>query len=257
MMLRHATGFSQEKLLACHSDEVERTDAGKLNRILARRAKREPLAYILGEKEFYGLNFAVDPRVLIPRPETEMLVDLCIDFCREYRLTSPDICDIGTGSGIIAITLAKHLPNAKITGTDISEDALEIAKLNANKHDAKLDFAVSDATQSTQCARFDVIVSNPPYIRSDAISSLEPEIREWEPRQALDGGADGMKVLQPLIRSLPSLWRAHAPSATFIEIDPPVSDLCVAAAHAVVRDGNIDVHRDFAGLERVLVVVRG
>ena len=224
--------------------------------MLARRAAREPLAYILGEKEFYGLKFQVDRRVLIPRPETEMLVDLCIEFCREYQPYSPNICDIGTGSGIIAISIAKQLPTSRVAAIDVSDGALELANHNTQKHDVEIDFAVRDATLEQSDAEFDIVVSNPPYIRSEALSSLEPEVRDWEPRLALDGGFDGMNVLEPLIRSLPDLMRRNAPSAAFIEIDPPVANRCFDLANEVVTGANIDIRLDFAGLERVLVVVR-
>ena len=255
-MLQRATGFSQEQLLASHSDEVSASATEVLKRILKRRETREPLAYILGEKEFYGLKFQVDRRVLIPRPETEMLVDLCIDFCRDYQPNPPNICDIGTGSGIIAISIAKQLPTARVTAIDINDGALELARQNANEHNVEIDFAVRDATLNQLDTEFDVVVSNPPYIRSEALSSLEPEVRDWEPRLALDGGHDGMKVLEPLIRSLPDLMRRNAPAAAFIEIDPPVANHCLDLANEVIPNGNVDVRLDFAGLERVLVVVR-
>lgn len=256
MMLRRATGLSQEQLLASHGDEISQSATDTLKRMLKRRETRKPLAYILGQKEFYGLSFQVDRRVLIPRPETEMLVDLCIDFCREYESNSPNICDFGTGSGIIAISIAKQLTNARVTAIDISDAALELAKQNADKHGVGIDFAVGDATLKQSNAEFDIVVSNPPYIPSAALSDLEPEIRDWEPRQALDGGTDGMQVLRPLIRSLPDLMRQDSPAAAFIEIDPPVANLCFDLASMVFARGNVEVRRDFAGLERVLVVVR-
>ena len=256
MMLQRATGFSQEQLLAAHANPVSESAIGILKDMLRRRKTREPLAYILGENEFYGLTFQVDQRVLIPRPETEMLVDLSFDFCREYQPTSPKICDIGTGSGAIAISIAKQLPNARVTAIDISEGALNLAKRNAAKHCVEIDFAVRDATLNRSNEEFDIVVSNPPYIRSGALVDLEPEVRDWEPRTALDGGPDGMKVLEPLIRSLPDLMRKNAPSAAFIEIDPPVANRCAKLANEVFINGNIDVLRDFAGLERVLVVIR-
>ena len=256
MMLQRATGFSQEQLLASHANQLSPSATATLKKMLKRRERREPLAYILGEKEFYGLKFQVDQRVLIPRPETEMLVDLCIDFCREYQLNLPEICDIGTGSGIIAISVAKHLPDAQVTAIDISENALDLAKLNAVNHGVEIDFVVEDATQTKRRAEFDIVVSNPPYILSEALCSLEPEVRDWEPRLALDGGPDGMKVLEPLISSLPDLMRRDAPSAAFIEIDPPVANRCFELANEVVTDGNIEIRRDFSGLERVLIVVR-
>ena len=256
MMLQRATGFSQAQLLASHSDGVSASATEILKHILKRRETREPLAYILGEQEFYGLKFQVDRRVLIPRPETEMLVDLCIDFCREYQTDSPNICDIGTGSGIIAISIAKRLADARVIALDISEDALDLAKRNASRNGVEIEFAVRDATRSQLTGRFDIVVSNPPYIRSAALSTLEPEIRDWEPRQALDGGPDGMQVVRPLIRSLPDLMCQDSPAAAFIEIDPPIANQCFDLANKVVTSGHIEVRRDFAGLERVLVVVR-
>ena len=146
-MLQHACGLTQEQLLSGHADQLPKPAAHELNRLLTRRATREPLAYILGERDFYGRTFRVDQRVLIPRPETELLIDLCTQFVEHNQIIQPNICDIGTGSGIIAITLAKQLPNANITATDISTDALELAKINASHHEANVHFTVEDATR--------------------------------------------------------------------------------------------------------------
>ena len=256
MMLRWACDLSQEQLLANHSDELPATAANRLEHVLSRRASREPLAYILGEKEFYSRTFKVDQRVLIPRPETELLIDLCAQFTEHHHLQQPNICDIGTGSGIIAITLAHQITDAKITATDISDEALALAESNAAKHGINIQFAIEDATQHKQSPNFDIVVSNPPYIKSSAIETLQPEVRDWEPRQALDGGPNGMDVLQPLIESLPNLLRKNGPTAAFIEIDPPVAQPCLETARATVPDTEIQTRLDYRGLERVLVVLR-
>ena len=256
IMLQSACGFSQEKLLANSRDQLTETATSNLNRIAARRESREPLAYILGEKEFYGRTFRVDDRVLIPRPETEHLIDLCIEFVEQNPLHRPTICDIGTGSGIIAITLAKHIQTAKVFATDISTDAVEIAKTNSESHHADVEFRMDDATRPTDHGIFDMVVSNPPYIKTEKLDALQPEVRDWEPRSALDGGSDGMSVLQPLIRSLPRLLRDDGPSAAFIEIDPPVAAACLAIAQTALPDAEIEIHRDYAGFKRVLVVLR-
>lgn len=256
MIVRHACGFTQEQLLANQSDELPATAANRLGHILSRRASREPLAYILGEKEFYGQTFKVDQRVLIPRPETELLVDLCTQFAEQHHLRKPNICDIGTGSGAIAITLAHEIPNARITATDISDGALALAESNAVKHGVNIDFGIEDATQHRQFPNFDIVVSNPPYIKSSALETLQPEVRDWEPYQALDGGPSGMDVLQPLIKTLPNLLRQNGLTAAFIEIDPPVAQSCLETVRAAMPDADIQIHLDYAGLERVLVVLR-
>lgn len=254
-MLRWACDFSHARLLANYSDELPATAAGRLEHVLSRRADREPLAYILGEKEFYARMFKVDRGVLIPRPETELLVDLCAQSAEQRQLRNPRICDIGTGSGAIAITLAYEIPNAKITATDISYGALQLARSNANIHDVNINFAFDDATKYPTHRQFDIVVSNPPYIKTSALKTLEPEIRDWEPRQALDGGPDGMDILNPLICSLPNLFRDEGPAAAFIEIDPPVAEECLETACAHLPDAQIQIHLDHAGLERVLVVL--
>ena len=255
-MLRRACDFTQEQLLANHSDELPATAANLLDQVLTRRASREPLAYILGENEFYGRIFQIDDRVLIPRPETELLIDLCTQFVKLHHLQQPNICDIGSGSGIIAITIAHELQNATITATDISDDALSIAETNAARHGANITFAIEDATQQRSHDHFDIVVSNPPYIKTNILETLQPEVRDWEPRQALDGGHDGMDILHPLIRSLPNRLRDEGPVAAFIEIDPPVVKACLAIAQNALPDADIRIHLDYAGLERVLVVLR-
>ena len=255
-MLQHACGLTQEQLLSGHADQLPEPAAQQLNHLLTRRATREPLAYILGERDFFGRTFRVDQRVLIPRPETELLIDLCTQFVEHNHIAQPNICDIGTGSGIIAITLAKQLPNANITATDISTDALELAKINASHHEVNVHFTVEDATEQRTRTSFDIIVSNPPYIQTPTLDDLQPEVRDWEPRQALDGGPDGMNVLRPLIQSLPKLLHNNGPTAAFIEIDPPVVASCLETARETMPEVEIQIHRDYAGLERFLIVLR-
>lgn len=256
IMLQHVSGLTQSQLLANYNDQLADCALPYLNEIIARRETREPLAYIIGEKEFYGRMFQVDDRVLIPRPETELLIDLCTRFVDQNSLPRPEICDIGTGSGIIAITLAKEIPHAIITATDISADALELAKTNAANHRAKIRFKLQDVTNQPGRRNFNVVVSNPPYIKTRTLENLQPEVTDWEPRQALDGGTDGMSILEPLIQSLPDLLRDDEPSAAFIEIDPPVVEACLATARAALPDAEIQIHRDYAGLERILVALR-
>ena len=255
IMLRHVCGLTQSQLLANSNNQLADCALPKLNDIIARRETREPLAYIIGEKEFYGRMFKVDDRALIPRPETELLIDLCMQFVDHNRLSRPKICDIGTGSGIIAITLAKEIPHAIITATDISADALALAKTNAANHHTKIKFKLQDVTHQPGRHNFNVVVSNPPYIKTRTLENLQPEVRDWEPREALDGGINGMNILEPLIQSLSNLLRDDEPSAAFIEIDPPVAEACITTAQAALPDAEIQIHRDYAGLERILVAL--
>ena len=171
--------------------------------LLRRRESNEPLAYILGHKEFYGREFYVDRRVLIPRTETEDLVDQIISYIKSNysikRLIK--IADVGTGSGCIAITLARLLPNAKIYATDIDQSALEVAKKNAKYHQVedKIIFLEGDLL-SPLSESVDIIVANLPYIKSAVIKKLDPQISKWEPKIALDGGADGLALYRVLFK---------------------------------------------------------
>ena len=255
-MVRHATGRTIEQQLTQFSDRLSSVEVAQLDEIATRRESREPLAYILGEKEFYGRSFNVDQRVLIPRPETELLVDLAIQFVRENPLRDPTICDIGTGSGAIAVTLSLELENASIAATDISMDALQLARVNARKLGGKVEFAVEDIANPSPDGKYHLVVSNPPYVESQRIEQLEPEVRDWEPRTALDGGPDGMSIIRLLLKSIPQLWHNDVPLVAFIEIDPPIAEQCVVTAERSIPDANIEVHRDFAGLERILVILR-
>jgi release factor glutamine methyltransferase len=169
--------------------------------MVARRERREPVAYILGHKEFYSLEFEVSPAVLIPRPETEMLVSAALESIA--RLPVPRVLDIGTGSGAIAIAIAVNSPAVQVTATDISADALEVASRNAAAHRVadRVTLRLADCFDvrdlGAPLRRFDLIVANPPYIDDAAIAGLMPDVRDYEPRVALSGiageGADGLE----------------------------------------------------------------
>lgn len=180
---------------------------------LKRRMSGEPIQYILGKAEFMGLEFKVDENVLIPRPETEILVEKVIDLVHsssrqvidgQAKFMVQSILDIGTGSGCIAVSLAKFIPNASITAVDISEKAIEAAKQNALLNNVKINFLVSDlfSNNELRAMGYELIVSNPPYILGAEIESLQPEVRR-EPRIALDGGRDGLDFYRRIISSAP------------------------------------------------------
>ncbi|HHW31451.1 MAG TPA: peptide chain release factor N(5)-glutamine methyltransferase [Clostridiaceae bacterium] len=163
--------------------------------LIEQRKKRKPYQYITGQQEFMSLNFMVNPNVLIPRQETEILVETLIQYCRTKGKV--DILDIGTGSGCIAVSLAYYIKECSVTAIDISDEALNVAKFNAitNGVKEKINFLVCDILQETNLsagASYDIVVSNPPYIVTDEIPKLQKEVREYEPRIALDGGEDGL-----------------------------------------------------------------
>ena len=173
---------------------------------LLRRARREPLQYIVGRAAFRAMDLAVDPRVLIPRPETELLAGEVLAWAGRRAATGLSALDLGTGCGALALALATEGDFARIVATDVSRDALEVACANREQYpDATpVEFREGSLYEPVhRDERFDVIVSNPPYVLDGELEGLEPEVRDWEPRRALDGGADGMRVLAPLIAAAP------------------------------------------------------
>jgi len=171
-----------------------------ISSVLKRRIKGEPIQYILGKTEFMGIEFKVTPDVFIPRPETEIVVEKAIDLVHSSEFMVHSILDIGTGSGCIAVSLAKNLPAAEITAIDISEDAIRVAKENALRSDSKINFLISDlfSNRELRTMNYELIISNPPYIPSAEIEKLQPEIK-YEPRIALDGGPDGLGFYRRII----------------------------------------------------------
>lgn len=195
LMVAHVLKRKRLELYLDFEREVPEPALGALREMVKRRAAGEPLQYVLGIANFHGLDFAVDKRVLVPRPETELLVDHVV----KNGAAAKTIADIGTGSGAIAVSLAKKLPKARVLAVDASAEALEVARANAMTHAAQVEFFHGDLLaplpDGVQC---DWIVSNPPYIPSSEIAGLAREIRDHEPRAALDGGADGLEIIRRL-----------------------------------------------------------
>jgi release factor glutamine methyltransferase len=199
LLMAEAAGVAREAVVT-GSIELSPAILKKFDALIARREKREPIAYIVGHKEFYSLDFEVTPAVLIPRPETEFSVTAaleCVAGKAEAR-----VLDIGTGSGAIAIAIAVNAPRARITTVDIFADAIAVASRNARRHrvEDRVTFRRGDCFHmldgGASLGKFDVIVSNPPYLHDAEIASLEPEVYRFEPRIALNGGATGLDVLQ-------------------------------------------------------------
>ena len=194
-------------LLSCNRSEIPlhaqtdltAEDLDLFSRWIERRTRREPLQHILGTANFFGYDFQVSAEVLIPRPETEVLVELALEFL--MHLPNPSVFDLGTGSGCIALSLAKRCSKASIIGSDVSRVALALARANAVSLDTleQVEFRHADGLAAlAKCEQVDLILSNPPYIPTANIDTLEPEVRDHDPRLALDGGADGMQFYRLL-----------------------------------------------------------
>ena len=199
LLLLHATGLSRTDLLTQPDRPLSPSEARQYLQLIVRRERSEPIQYITGEREFYGLTFVVTPDVLIPRPETEHLVEAALE--RIPPNTPFHIADVGTGSGAIAVALAVARPLAKLTAIDISPEALRIAKQNASAHqvDERLDFVEANLFAGAAASSIDMIVSNPPYIANGERATLDAEVREFEPATALFAGPTGLEIYERLI----------------------------------------------------------
>ena len=251
VLLTHVLGISKETLYAHPDTEMTHGAMRRFRELIERRAAGEPVAYLRGFKEFYGLRFAVDPRVLIPRPETETLVDAARDFIRGRALS---VADIGTGSGAIAVALAVHEHAARVIATDISDDALAVARVNAQDNGVadRVEFRQGDLLAPLG-ERLDVVVANLPYLRDVSFEHLfgDRTSLAFEPRVALTAGKDGLELIW---RAAAGLGRVLAPGgAALFEIDPPLADQVVDLLRHSVGGGPHVVH-DLAGDARVVIV---
>jgi release factor glutamine methyltransferase len=257
LLLAHVLGWSRARVLAEGQQPLSAAQHAALRELVARRAALEPVAYLVGHKEFYGLDFAVDRRVLVPRPETELLVDLALQEARRrtghgqaadrHRLS---IADIGTGSGCIAVALAVHLPEAQIYASDLSRAALEVAQRNIARH------GVGDRVRLLEGDLLDplpepvdIIVSNPPYT---VLSAISAGVRHHEPHLALDGGPEGLAIVRRLLAQAPGKLRPGG--AVLLEIGATQGPAVLELARGYFPTAQIGVHQDLAGLDRVVTI---
>lgn len=220
-LLCAATGLDRVGLYLHFDKPLNDDELAAFRAMVARRARREPLQHILGTQEFCGLEFEVSPDVLIPRHDTETLVTEALSRRPEAR----SVLDIGTGSGCIAVALAHSLPDAAVTAIDISAAALTVARRNAERNGAAVEFLAGSLLEPVAGRSFDLIVSNPPYIPSTDIDRLEPEVRDFDPRGALDGGADGLDLYRTLIPAAP----AHLNPAGWLLVEVGVGQASAVA----------------------------
>ena len=247
LLLAHVLGTSRANVYADSRRMLGADEAEALESLLVRRERREPLAYVLGEWGFRRLSLLVDARVLIPRPETEVVVERALASLA--GLAAPRVLDVGTGSGAIALAIADEHEGARVTAIDSSAAALEVARENATRTGLEIELARLDLFDGLPEGPWDLVVSNPPYVRPHEIAKLEPEVREWEPRQALVGVGATEAVAAGAFRVL------YAGGTLVLEVADGdaarVSALLTSDGHREVR-----VTRDLAGRERVVECTR-
>jgi release factor glutamine methyltransferase len=253
LLLCEATGWDRAHLAADPEAEIPPAAARRFGETVRRRLRREPVAYILGRRGFRQIELAVDPRVLIPRPETELLVELALE------LAPRRVLDVGTGSGAIALAVATELPDCEVAATDTSAAALEVARANTER------LGLADRVELVEgtlpdSGEFDLVLANLPYVSEAEWGGLEPEVTEWEPREALLAGPDGLDAIRSLFltgrfRPCSPLWRTRAKSPVGC-VALEVGEGQAAAVGELMREagfGAVETRVDLAGIERVVV----
>lgn len=206
ILLQYELGLSYSGLIAAMRDEISEAQFNRFWANVEQHAKGVPVQHLTGSEEFYGRNFLVNPDVLIPRPETEELIEETLQLIERHLFKEElAIADIGTGSGIIAITMKCELPNALVTATDISQPALETAALNAERLHAEIDFRLGDLTEPIKDRKWDVVLSNPPYIGHEEAPSLSDSVRDFEPHNALFADQEGLALYEKMAEQFPKL----------------------------------------------------
>jgi release factor glutamine methyltransferase len=250
LLLGKALERTRIQLIADAKRPLEADELGRFRELVKRRRAREPVAYVLGVREFYGRPFRVDPRVLIPRPDTETLVDVALERTRHVSMSLRTL-DLCTGSGCVGITLARERPTSSVVVSDASADALSVARENALRLGAyNVAFRRGDLFAAVDPAwRFDLVTANPPYVVDGELAELQPEIRDHEPRLALAGGDDGLAIVRRIVAGA----REHLADAGRLAIEIGFGQ-GQAAAELFVTAGfaEVEVRRDYARIERVV-----
>ena len=253
LLLAEATGWDRARLVADPDAEVPSAAARRFGEMVRRRLRREPVAYVVGRRGFRRIELAVDPRVLIPRPETELLVELALE-------SRPDrLLDVGTGSGAIALAVAEELPECEVVATDASPAALEVARANAARLGLADRVAFHEGTLPPAGAGFDLVLANLPYVSEAEWPSLRPEVTEWEPREALLAGPDGLDAIRSFlsdrVRPLFRIAELKAKSASGCVALEVGAGQAGAVADLMRRGGfdEIEVRKDLSGIDRVVI----
>ncbi len=246
LLLMFTLGCDRAYRYAHPERELTAEETARYEDALAQRARGIPAQYITGHQEFWGMDFVVTPAVLIPRPETEHLIETVLPLAR--MLPGPRIVDVGTGSGCIAVALAKELPQAEIRATDISPAALEIARPNAARHqlESRIHFHETDLLQGLQPNAFDFVVSNPPYVGESEEDQVQLEVRKFEPRNAVFAGPTGLEVIERLV---PQAQAALKPGGWLVM---EISGTIASGVRRLLEDWtNVSITNDLQGIARV------
>ena len=251
ILISHHMKWTTANYISNINYELSSENILNINKLIERRIQKEPVQYITQNTEFYKRNFFVNSNVLIPRNETELLVIQAIDFIKKNKIKNPKILDICTGSGVVGISLGKEIPSSNVTVSDISLVALEIAKINAKKHNLKMNFILSDCLKDIY-GEFNIIVSNPPYIKTNNLKLLDEEIKK-EPKIALNGGLKGTKIIEKILKDIKRICKKNK-YGIFIEIDPYLKENCIEISEKYFSSDQINVTSDLSGLDRNLVI---
>ena len=254
VLARHALGWDRAAYLARWREPAPAAFGDRFDRLIARRRRREPVARITGSREFWGLDIEVTPAVLVPRPESELLVETALARLGD-RTARWAVADVGTGSGCLAVALARELPRARVAATDICPEALAVARRNAARHGAadRVTFHRTDLLDGLP-GRFDLIVSNPPYVPDGVVGALAPEVSRHEPAAALRGGPDGLDTVRRLVAA--AAGRLRAGGWLVMEIGAgQARDAADIGGRAGMRV--VAAHRDLQGIPRAVVMRPG
>lgn len=258
LLLSHVLDKERSYLYMYPEQELDSAQEARWRELLARREQGEPVAYLLGHKEFYGLDFSVDRRVLIPRPETELLVETALTICRERRARgqTPLVADIGTGSGAIPISIAVYEPTLPyLYAIDISPGALEVARLNCRRH------RVADRVRLLQGnllkplpEAVDLLLANLPYVGTTEQETMQPEVLNYEPHLALFSGPDGLDLLQKLVREAGRGEKLRAGAVLLLEIGYRQREFLTRLAQEIWPQARVSCLKDYAGWDRILQI---
>jgi release factor glutamine methyltransferase len=250
VLLAEVLHCSRAHLLGYPEQILTEQQAAQYASWIERREQGEPVAYILGRRAFYDREFVVTPSVLIPRPETEHLLELALDFMKDHPQAT--VVDVGTGSGALAVTLAALAPEATVYAVDISPEALDVARSNAERHETAIHFMQGDLLQPLidHGVYVDLIMANLPYIARDDLVQLE--VTKHEPLVALDGGIDGLDLVRRLLDQLSQVSKPNA--RVLLEIGAHQGKAAVNLAHSKLAPAKVQLHQDLAGLDRVVQI---
>jgi release factor glutamine methyltransferase len=249
IILAHTLNLSRSDLWTQGKRVLSESEVKDVKKYMQRRLNREPISQIVGHQEFWSLDFILDKNVLAPRPETELLIETALNCISS---TTAKILDLGTGSGALAVTMAKEIPECKVSALDIDPKALSIAKENAVRHGVadQIEFICTDLKKSDWLGCFSMILSNPPYIKSADIQKIMPEVRNYEPGKALDGGVTGLDFYRIIIPM--AIDRLEEKGFLILEIGHDQADEVTALLGNFLCYKNIEVIQDYSGYDRIV-----